>query len=63
MTDTSGLILVIGSNGRIGSAIMRRLAGKSAQVIGFDRNAPGPPPPGCVHSPPPANRIQRIGPQ
>lgn len=32
MNDTSGLILVTGSNGRIGSAIMPRLTGKYVKV-------------------------------
>jgi len=48
MNDTSGLILVTGSNGRIGSALMQRLIGKYGQVIGFDQHAPAPPPPDCV---------------
>jgi nucleoside-diphosphate-sugar epimerase len=48
MSDTSGLILVTGSNGRIGSAVMKRLTGKYGQVIGFDQKAPAPPPPDCV---------------
>ncbi|MEO6298067.1 MAG: NAD-dependent epimerase/dehydratase family protein [Paracoccaceae bacterium] len=48
MSDTSGLILVTGSNGRIGSAVMTRLTGKYGQVIGFDQKAPAPPPPDCV---------------
>ncbi|MDQ2765366.1 MAG: NAD-dependent epimerase/dehydratase family protein [Pseudomonadota bacterium] len=48
MNDTSGLILVTGSNGRIGSAVMKRLTGKYGQVIGFDLKAPAPPPPECV---------------
>jgi nucleoside-diphosphate-sugar epimerase len=51
MNDTSGLILVTGSNGRIGSALMRRLTGKYGQVIGFDLKAPAPPPPECVRIP------------
>ena len=48
MNDTSGLILVTGSNGRIGSALIERLTGKYGQVIGFDQKAPAPPPPDCV---------------
>jgi len=48
MNDTSGLILVTGSNGRIGSALMQRLTGKYGQVKGFDPHAPAPPPPDCV---------------
>jgi nucleoside-diphosphate-sugar epimerase len=51
MNDTSGLVLVTGSNGRIGSAVMTRLTGKYGQVIGFDLRAPTPPPPECVRIP------------
>lgn len=51
MADTAGIIIVTGSNGRIGDAVMRRLAGQFDQVVGFDRKAPNPPPPGCVHVP------------
>ncbi len=51
MNDMSGLILITGSNGRIGSALMKRLTGKYGQVIGFDQNAPTPPPPDCVRIP------------
>ena len=46
-----GIIIVTGSNGRIGDAVMRRFAGRFADVVGFDRKAPGPPPPGCVYVP------------
>ena len=51
MTAESGIILVTGSNGRIGDAVMRRFAGRFTDVIGFDRKAPKPPPPGCVYVP------------
>ena len=47
----SGIIIVTGSNGRIGEAVMRRLAGRFGAVVGFDRKAPAPPPPGCVYVP------------
>ncbi len=47
----SGTIIVTGARGRIGDAVMRRLAARSSKVIGFDRKAPGPPPPGCVYEP------------
>ena len=47
----SGTILVTGSNGRIGDAVMRRFAGRFSDVVGFDRKAPKPPPPGCVYMP------------
>jgi len=45
------IIIVSGSNGRIGDAVMRRLAGRFTDVVGFDRKAPRPPPPGCVYIP------------
>ena len=51
MTSDRGIIIVTGSNGRIGDAVMRRFAGRFDQVVGFDRQAPGPPPPGCVFVP------------
>ena len=49
MTAERGIILVTGSNGRIGQAVMRRLVGRFTDVVGFDRKAPAPPPPGCAH--------------
>jgi nucleoside-diphosphate-sugar epimerase len=49
MKPENGIIIVTGSNGRIGDAVMRRFAGKFAGVVGFDRKAPKPPPPGCVY--------------
>jgi len=51
MQPDRGIIIVTGSNGRIGDAVMRRFAGRFDSVIGFDRKAPGPPPPGCVAIP------------
>jgi len=47
----SGIILVTGSNGRIGAAVMQRFAGRFSDVVGFDRKAPSPPPPGCTYIP------------
>ncbi len=47
----SGIIIVTGSNGRIGDAVMRRFAGRFPVVVGFDRKAATPPPPGCVYVP------------
>jgi nucleoside-diphosphate-sugar epimerase len=44
----SGIVIVTGSNGTIGDAIMRRFAGRFDDVVGFDRKAPNPPPPGCT---------------
>jgi len=49
MTMDSGFVLVTGSNGGIGQAVMQRFAGRFAQVVGFDRSAPDPPPPGCTY--------------
>jgi nucleoside-diphosphate-sugar epimerase len=49
MKPHQGIIIVSGSNGRIGDAVMRRLVRQHAAVIGFDRKAPKPAPPGCVH--------------
>ena len=51
MDSNSGIIIVTGSNGRIGQAVMRRFAGRYDDVVGFDRKAPSPPPPHCVHIP------------
>lgn len=51
MTPTKGIVVVTGSNGRIGDAVMRRFAGRFESIVGFDRKAPGPPPPGCVYMP------------
>ena len=48
-TPESGIIIVTGSNGRIGDAVMRRFAGRFGEVIGFDRKAPEPPAPGCTY--------------
>jgi nucleoside-diphosphate-sugar epimerase/uncharacterized membrane protein len=51
MNPEKKIVLVTGSNGRIGSAVMERLAGRYSDVVGFDRKAPSPPPPGCTHIP------------
>jgi nucleoside-diphosphate-sugar epimerase len=47
----NGIILVTGSNGRIGGAVMRSFAGRFSDVVGLDRKAPSPPPPGCTYIP------------
>ena len=44
------IVIVTGSNGRIGDAVMRRFAGRFSAVIGTDRRAPEPPP-DCVYVP------------
>ena len=51
MKTERGIVLVTGSNGTIGSAVMRRFAGRFADVVGFDLQAPKTPPPGCVYLP------------
>jgi nucleoside-diphosphate-sugar epimerase len=51
MKTESGIALVTGSSGTIGSAVMRRFAGCFDSIVGFDRKAPKPPPPGCVYVP------------
>ena len=51
MASDNGIIIVTGSNGRIGEAVMRRFAGRFGTVVGFDRKAPNPPPTGCVFVP------------
>jgi len=47
----NGIVIVTGSSGRIGSAVMRRFAGRFGEVVGLDRKAPSPPPPGCTYIP------------
>lgn len=51
MAQSESIVIVTGSNGRIGDAVMRRFAGRFGGVVGFDRRAPAPPPPGCVKVP------------
>ncbi|HEY9202491.1 MAG TPA: heavy metal-binding domain-containing protein [Gammaproteobacteria bacterium] len=51
MKPEDNIILITGSSGRIGSAVMDRLTGRFSDVIGFDRKAVSPPPPGCTHIP------------
>ena len=51
MNSEKNIILVTGASGRIGSAVMQRLAGRFSDVVGFDRKAPAPPPPDCVYIP------------
>lgn len=51
MQSENNIILITGANGRIGTELMRRLSGRFSDVVGFDRKAPSPPPPGCTHIP------------
>jgi len=48
--DQAGFIFVTGANGRIGTAVMERF-GQRVPVVGTDRRAEKPPPPGCVFLP------------
>jgi nucleoside-diphosphate-sugar epimerase len=49
MEPEKNIVLITGANGRIGTAVMKRLTGHFSDVVGFDRKAPSPPPPGCTH--------------
>lgn len=51
MKPKGDIVLITGANGRIGTALMRRLSKRFDNVVGFDRNAPTPPPPDCVSIP------------
>lgn len=51
MSIEEGIVIVTGSAGTIGSVVMRRFAGRPSGVVGFDRKAPSPPPPGCTYIP------------
>ncbi len=51
MTFKDDIILVTGSNGRIGSAVMAALRRTHDNVVGFDRKAPEDPPEGCTRIP------------
>ena len=49
MKKYNGIALVTGSSGTIGSAVMQRVAGRFDSIVGFDHEAPKPPPPDCAH--------------
>lgn len=51
MQTDAGIVLVTGANGRIGTAVMRRLRQHFSEVVGFDRQSPSPPPADCVFMP------------
>lgn len=51
MSSERDIILITGCNGRIGSAVMRRMKERFNNVIGLDRNAESPAPLGCVFIP------------
>ncbi len=48
MNPKGDIVLITGSNGRIGTAVMKRLRERFDNVVGFDLSAPEPPPPECV---------------
>ena len=51
MKPEGDIVLITGSNGRIGSAVMRELRKTYPNVVGFDREAPPDPPEGCTRIP------------
>ena len=51
MKPKGDIVLITGANGRIGTALMRWLSKRFDNVVGFDRNAPTPPPPDYVAIP------------
>ncbi len=51
MKTENGTVLVTGSNGTIGAALMGRLVGRFESLVGFDLKAPEPPPSGCTYIP------------
>ena len=51
MKPHNGIILVTGASGSIGSVVMRRMAGRFEGIVGFDREAPKLPSPGCLYVP------------
>lgn len=48
MKPKGEIVLITGSNGRIGTAVTRRLRERFDNIVGFDREAPAPAPPDCV---------------
>ena len=51
MTPQDDIILITGAAGRIGDALMQRLKQRFDNIVGLDRKAPAPPPPGCEYIP------------
>jgi nucleoside-diphosphate-sugar epimerase/uncharacterized membrane protein len=51
MQAKGDIVLITGSNGRIGDAVIRRLRERFENIVGLDRKAPTPPPPDCVYIP------------
>ncbi|MGE0625732.1 MAG: NAD-dependent epimerase/dehydratase family protein [Pseudomonadales bacterium] len=51
ISGSGDIVLVTGASGRIGTAVMHRLRQHFDNLVGFDRDAPAPPPPGCQFIP------------
>ncbi|MBI1355749.1 MAG: NAD-dependent epimerase/dehydratase family protein [Acidobacteria bacterium] len=51
MEQDRKIVVVTGSTGRIGEAVMRSFRPRAEDVVGFDRKAPDPPPPDCTYIP------------
>ena len=51
MKPDGDVVLITGSNGRIGTAVMRELRKSYSNVVGFDTKAPEHPPEGCTRIP------------
>lgn len=52
MQPKGDIVLIIGANGRIGTALMRRLSKRFDNVVSFNQKAQTPPPPpDCVRIP------------
>ncbi|MBK5206160.1 MAG: NAD-dependent epimerase/dehydratase family protein [Polaromonas sp.] len=51
MKPKEAIVLITGSNGRIGSAVIERLNARFNNIVGFDRDAASPPPPDCTRIP------------
>ena len=51
MKPKGDIVLITGSNGRIGTAVMRELSKTFTNVVGFDMKAPQQPPEGCTRIP------------
>jgi nucleoside-diphosphate-sugar epimerase len=45
------IVVVTGSSGNIGDAVMRRFGSRAEDTVGFDRDAADPPPPDCTFIP------------
>lgn len=58
--DGTGIVIVPGSNPRIGQMVMRQFGRRFGMVVIFDHKAPGPPA-GCVCVPVEITSVERPG--